>query len=203
MEVMYSNKNVFEEHIISFYKDKIDLLNYDIDINGISYDDKFKVSKFLNGDTSKIKELLDEFEISVGILNKYMYELSRGELKLILLIYVLLKNKECIILDYFDKGLSFKIKKRVINYLKTKYKGYVIAISNDLVFLNLISDSIIIYKDNEELFNGKFEDLYKDNIKIDYPEVIKFIRLANDNDHKLNYTIDNKELLKDIYRSVS
>ena len=46
---------------------------------------------------------------------------------------ILLNKKNVVVLDYFDKGLSYKYKKRIVNYLKTKYSGVLVVISNDIV----------------------------------------------------------------------
>ena len=105
-------------------------------------------------------------------------------------------------LDYFDKGLSYKYKKRITNYIKSKYTGSLIVISNDLVFLNSLCNYLMVFKDDNIVFNYEFNNIYKSRVKIEYPPIIKFIRLANNNNAKLSYTVDNKELLKDIYRSV-
>ena len=61
---------------------------------------------------------------------------------------------------------------------------------------------LIVFKDGNIVYNDVFENIYKSRIKIDYPPIVKFIRLANKKNAKLSYTVDNKELLKDIYRSV-
>ena len=208
MEIMYSNNvpSIFKDKdIVGVYGDKADLLKFDIDLFGINYDDEWTVKRFLNGLKFKLDgriiELFNELEINSSLLNRKIKDLSRGHFKLILLIYVILNKKKVIILDYFDKGLSHKYKKRVINYLKRKYEGKIIAISNDLVFLNLLCSNLIVL-DNNIVFNDKIENIYKSRVKIDYPEIIKFIRLANKKKAKLNYTVECHELLKDIYRSV-
>ena len=128
--------------------------------------------------------------------------MSKGQFKLILLVYIILNKKTVVILDYFDKGLSYKYKKRIINYLKSKYTGGLIVISNDLVFLNSLCKYLIVFKDNKIVFNDELINIYKSRVDVEYPPIIKFIRLANKKNAKLSYTVDNKELLKDIYRSV-
>ncbi|MBQ8193591.1 MAG: hypothetical protein IJZ46_05935, partial [Bacilli bacterium] len=105
-------------------------------------------------------------------------------------------------LDYFDKGLSYKYKKRVINYLKSKYEDKVVVISNDLVFLDRLCSKLIVFEKGNIVFNDNMAYIYKSRVKIEYPEIIKFIRLANKKKAKLNYTVETHELLKDIYRSV-
>ena len=119
-----------------------------------------------------------------------------------MLVYSLLNNKTNIVLDYFDKCLSYKYKKKVINYFKSKYEGSLVVVSNDLVFLNELCNILIVFRDGKLIFNDKFDYIYKSNIKIEYPEIIKFIKLANKRKAKLSYTVDNKELLKDIYRGI-
>jgi len=203
---MYSNKNhgIFDKKINCVYGDKLDLINMGYEFDGIEYDDEWSVKRFLNGNNleTDILNIFKELDIKESLLKRKINELSKGEFKLILLVYILFNKKELVIFDYFDKCLNFKYKKRIINYVKTKYDGKLVFISNDLVFLNTLSNNIIVFKDGEIVFNGMFDKLYKDKIKIEYPSIIKFIDLANKKDAKLSYTVETRELLKDIYRSV-
>lgn len=206
---MYSNRSndILKNNVITgIYGDKIDLIKYGFDFYGIEYDDEWTVKRFLNGYKFKVDnnilEIFSELEISYSLLKRKLKDLSKGQFKLILLVYTILNKKTVVILDYFDKGLSYKYKKRIINYLKSKYNGSLVVISNDLIFLNNMCKYLIVFKDGNIVFNDVFENIYKSRIKIDYPPIVKFIRLANKKNAKLSYTVDNKELLKDIYRSV-
>lgn len=206
---MYSNRSndILKNNVITgIYGDKIDLIKYGFDFYGIEYDDEWTVKRFLNGYKFKfdnnILEIFSELEISYSLLKRKIKDLSKGQFKLILLVYTILNKKTVVILDYFDKGLSYKYKKRIINYLKSKYNGSLVVISNDLIFLNNMCKYLIVFKDGNIVYNDVFENIYKSRIKIDYPPIVKFIRLANKKNAKLSYTVDNKELLKDIYRSV-
>ena len=210
MEIMYSNKYnslVKKNSFTGIYGDKIDLVNNGVDLFGISYDDEWTVRRFLNGYKlkldSNILEIFSSLEISYSLLRRKIKQLSKGQFKLVLFVYVILNSKSTIVFDYFDKGLSYKYKKRIINYLKGKYNGTLIVISNDILFLNMLCSSIIVFEDGNIVFNGEFLELYKSRVKLNYPEIIKFIRLANKNKAKLSYNYDNKELLKNIYRSLS
>lgn len=209
MEIMFSNKSfdLFNKNSITgIYGDKVDLINLGIDFEGIDYDDEWTVKRFLNGYKFKIDdnilELFSELEISYSLLKRKIKDLSKGQFKLILLVYILLNKKNIVVLDYFDKGLSYKYKKRIINYLKSKYSGILVVISNDLVFLNMLVKNLIVFIDGKIVFNDEISKIYKTRIKIDYPEIVKFIRLANKSKAKLSYTVETRELLKDIYRSV-
>lgn len=209
MEIMYTNKSyelLKKNSITGIYGDKLDLIRNGMEFEGIEYDDEWTVKRFLNGLKIKLNDeilnVFSELEISYSLLKRKIKDLSKGQFKLILLVYIILNKKNIVILDYFDKGLCYKYKKRVINYLKSKYNGILVVISNDLVFLNLLCSNLIVFDNGNIVFNDKFDKIYKSNVKIEYPEIIKFIRIANKKGAKLVYTVDNKELLKDIYRSV-
>ena len=209
MEIMYTNKSselIKKNTITGIYGDKIDLIKHGLEFDGIEYDDEWTVKRFLNGYKLKIDDrildIFSELEISYSLLKRKIKTLSKCQFKLILLVYVVLNKKNIIVLDYFDKCLSFKYRKRIINFLKTKYNGTIIVISNDLVFLDLICSYLIVFENGSIVFNDELKNIYKSRVKIEYPEIIKFIRLANKSNAKLSYTVDNKELLKDIYRSV-
>ena len=209
MEIMYTDKSselIKKNTITGIYGDKIDLIKHGLEFDGIEYDDEWTVKRFLNGYKLKIDnrivDIFSELEISYSLLKRKIKTLSKCQFKLILLVYVVLNKKNIIVLDYFDKGLSFKYKKRIINFLKTKYSGSILVISNDLVFLDLLCSYLIVFENNSIVFNDELKNIYKSRVKIEYPEIIKFIRLANKSNAKLSYTVDNKELLKDIYRSV-
>lgn len=209
MEIMYTNKSnelIKKNTITGIYGDKIDLVKHGIEFDGIEYDDEWTVKKFLNGYKLKIDdrilEIFSELEISYSLLKRKIKTLSKCQFKLILLVYVVLNKKNIIVLDYFDKGLSFKYKKRIINFLKTKYSGSIVVISNDLVFLDLLCNNLIVFENGKIVFDDEIKNIYKSKVNIEYPEIVKFIRLANKSNAKLSYTVDNKELLKDIYRSV-
>lgn len=209
MEIMYTNKSnelIKKNTITGIYGDKIDLVKHGIEFDGIEYDDEWTVKRFLNGYKLKIDdrilEIFSELEISYSLLKRKIKTLSKCQFKLILLVYVVLNKKNIIVLDYFDKGLSFKYKKRIINFLKTKYSGSIVVISNDLVFLDLLCNNLIVFENGKIVFDDELKKIYKSRVNIEYPEIVKFIRLSNKSNAKLSYTVDNKELLKDIYRSV-
>ena len=209
MEIMYTNKSselIKKNTITGIYGDKIDLIKHGLEFDGIEYDDEWTVKRFLNGYKLKIDDrildIFSELEISYSLLKRKIKTLSKTQLKLILLTYSFLNRRNILVLDYFDKGLSFKVKKRVINFLKTRYKGSIIVISNDIVFLDLLCNYLIVFENGSIVFNDELKNIYKSRVKIEYPEIIKFIRLANKSNAKLSYTVDNKEMLKDIYRSV-
>lgn len=213
MEIVYTNKidyNHFEKNdITAFYGDIIDLMKMGVDVDGIIYDDEWTVKRFLNGIHIRLNKRVDAvfkyLDIDKNILKVKIKDLSKASFKYVLLAYVLLTNKEIIILDHFEVGLSYKEQKRLIKVIRTLKKDgkTIVAISNNLVFLSQLTKSVIVIKDGAVIYSGDIVQLISSTKKIvDDPEIIKFIKMANKKGAGLEYTFDSKELLKDIYRSV-
>lgn len=210
MEIVFtdSKPEIFNEKEISgFYGDVVDLLQMGVDIEGIIYDDEWTVKRFLNGHHFKLNSRIDGIfkylDLDNKILNRKLKDLSKCDFKFVLLAKLLINNKNIIIFDYFDTGLNYKDKKRLIRIMRTlKRDGKtLIVISKDLVFLNQIVDSIQVIKDEKIIYNGKVRDLMNEGL-VDKPEIIRFIEMANKKGANLDITLDSKDLLKDIYRSV-
>lgn len=212
MEVVFTDKlpDFFSDTLVDgVYGDLKDLENMGVNVDGIVYDDNWTVKRFLNGWklslNKRIESLFNYMELDIKYLNVKIRDLSKTNFKYVLLIYLLLNNKKVIIFDYFEVGLIYKEQKKLIKIINNMKKDgiKVIFISKDLVFLNQVVDCLTIIKDKKIVFKDKIEELFTDKaIDIDEPEIIKFIKLANKNSKKLSYTLDSKELLKDIYRSV-
>ena len=211
MEIMYANetnKYFKKGNITGFYKDKIDIIDYYSDFYGITYDDEWTVKRFLNGLKLKINnsiyDYLKSFELDLDILNKKIKILSTNEFKYVLLIYLLLMEPEVYIFDYFDIGLSYKNRKTFINVLRKlkSQKKTIIVITNDLGFMYEVADYVMIVVDKKLIYNGLKNEIFEARRIDDYPPIIDFIRKANNKGANLQYTMDVKELIKDIYRSL-
>ena len=207
--VFYEKHNEYfkKNEITGFYGDVLDLYKLDIAIDGITYDDKWTVKRFLKGkivsNKSRIDSIFKYLELNPEIIKLKLEDLSKTDFKFVLLAKTLLLNKNIIVFDYFDVGLTYKDQKRLIRIIRTLKKDgkTIVIISKDLVFLSQIVESIIVYKDGEIIYNGNINELTKLG-KIADENITKFIKLANNKNAKLDYTLDSKELLKDIYRSV-
>lgn len=212
MEIVYSNKGhdlIIPNEITGVYGDLIDLVKLGVDVEGIIYDDEWTVKRFLNGIrlniSSRVYGIFSYLDLDKKLLKKKIKDLSKTDFKFVLLAYLLINNKKVIIFDYFDVGLSYKDQKKLSRIIRTmKSDGItIVVISRNLVFLDQIVSSIVVVNNDKVLYNGKMLDLIKDNSNlIEEPEILRFIKLANKKGAKLDYTLDSKELLKDIYRSV-
>lgn len=212
MEIVFSrNEHEYlkNSQIVGFYGDLLDLVKYGVDVEGIVYDDNWSVKRFLNGHklrlNNRIESIFNYLELDMRLLSTKICDLSKTDFKFILLAYLLINNQKLIIFDYFDVGLTYKDQKRLIRILRNlKSEGFsIIVISKNLVFLDQIVNSVIVVKNNELVYNGKMSLLISEHQKlIDEPEILRFINLANKRGANLDLTLDSKELLKDIYRSV-
>lgn len=208
MEVVISNNipDKFKYQTLGVIGDLNDLLNMDFDIEGIIYDDSWTVKRFLNGFHLKLNNRIESFflmlELDKKLLNKKINTISKTDLKFVLLIYAMLKNYKTIIFDHMDANMSYKDKKRLLNFIR-KIKNddlNFIFLSKDLEFLYKITNHLIIIKDNKIIYDDLIDDAYTLE-ELDF-KIINFIKLANKKGANLIYTFDRKELLKDIYRSV-
>jgi|GEM_PF-4868646 hypothetical protein len=208
MEVVISNNipDKFKYQTLGVIGDLNDLLDMDFDIEGIIYDDSWTVKRFLNGLHLKLNNRIESFflmlELDKKLLNKRINTISKTDLKFVLLIYAMLKNYKTIIFDHMDANMSYKDKKRLLNFIR-KIKNddlNFIFLSKDLEFLYKITNHLIIIKDNKIIYDDLIDDAYTLE-ELDF-KIINFIKLANKKGANLIYTFDRKELLKDIYRSV-
>lgn len=211
MEIVFYSKgsDIVKPNLVTgFYGDVLDLLNLGFEIDGIVYDEAWSVSRFLKGHKvfgldSRIDAIFKYLDIDTSLKNVKLGHLSKTDFKFILLAKVLLLNKNNIVFDYFDVGLTSKEQKRLIKIIKMLKKDgkTVVIISNNLVFMSSVIDHVVIINNGSIFYEGNLDDLIKLR---DVPdtEIIKFIKLANKSGANLNYTLDSKELLKDIYRSV-
>lgn len=210
MEIMYSNKineNFKFGQINGFYKDKNDLSYYLDNIYGLTYDDDWSVKRYLNGlklkVNDKVLEVLDSLGLKNDILDRKIKTLSTNEFKLTLLASLLLENPNIFIFDYFETNLSFKNRKLFVNLLrKLKNEGKtIIIITNNISFLYEVSDNILVVENRKLIYSGNKNDLFNKKI-IEDPDIIEFIRKSNKKGANLLWTMDRKELIKDIYRSL-
>ena len=210
MEIVYTNDlKTLTSSSIGFYGDILDLDTLGIDVEGIEYDDEWTVKRFLSGSrffsNGRIDNVLKYLELDSKYLKAKIKDLSKVTFKYVLLAHALLNNKRNIIFERFEIGLSNKEKKTIIQILrKLKTDGIkLIFISKDLLFLNQIVDDVVVIKNKKIVYNGSIKDLINSKKpSVELPPVCKFILLANEKGAGLDMTLDHKELLKDIYRSV-
>lgn len=141
-------------------------------------------------------------------INKKISNLTLTEQKKIALASVLIFNPNIIILDEPTIGLGTKEKenlKKLLLLLKEKYNKTIILLTKDTDFAYEITDkayllyrgSIMASGDKDIMTNEKLMDGYK----LKLPEIVKFIKTANEKGIKLTLTNNILDLIKEVYRN--
>lgn len=157
-----------------------------------------------------VKHVVQSLKI-VGLNEKYLVrnpnELSNVEKKKVELAIVISYNPEVIILDEFDKGLSYKEKdyfRKLFLKLKNKYDKTIILLNNEISFLfdivdnvNVIDNGILVLNEGKEIFYDS--NLYR---YAKEPKIIEFTKYVESKNYDIKRCTDIKELIKELYRNV-
>ena len=159
------------------------------------------------GEIDDLSILIDNIkidEINVKYKVKKYVDLSYSEYKILLLLDIVSKNPKLMVLNYFDVGFNSKYKRKIIKlikFIKASLNINFIVISNDVNFMNKLVKHVIVCKNKIIKYQGSIINAIKEEY-IEEPPIYNFVRLANEKGANLEYTLDGKDLLKDIYRSV-
>lgn len=163
----------------------------------------------------RIHKQVSQALLMVGLNDSYLernvFELSSGEQRLVAVASVMVFNPKIVVLDEPTAGLDYKNKKKImklIKQLKDRYHKTVIIVTHDINMLNVIGDYIIALDKGRVVLSGpkdkvfrKATLLHKHGLKL--PEIVDFTnRVITDKGVILNYHIDIKDLIKEIYRNV-
>lgn len=199
MEIAYINKinnNYFNNKTFtSFIGELKDLEIILADIRHVKLNNKKKVKNYID------KEYLVDNMIDS---TKKISKLSFSEKQFIKLICAIKEEPELIILNNYDLNLNPLDKLKLINLLrKINHEKNIkfIIISNDTIFLNKLCQYLIMMKNGIIKYQGNIINAIKQN-RINKPNIIRFIESANELDANIDYSLDYKEVLKSIYRSV-
>ena len=200
---MYSNlqdKGYFiNKSFIGLLGDTRDISALISNVNKVKLNHNMKVKRIV-----KKLEYLDLLELNKDILKMRIKDLSYSEYKMVLLMKVCSLEPDVVILNNFDLGFNYKVRSKIVKFIKTinaTNNTRFIIISNDILFINKCSKYLMLVKNKIIKYQGDIISAIKQDL-VDKPQIIKFIDLANEKNAKIDYTLDNKELLKAIYRSV-
>ena len=120
---------------------------------------------------------------------------------------MLISDTKIMVIDEPFQDLDYDRKKKIIVLLKRLAKNKTIIIGSS-------STDIIYTLCNKVLLLGKMKFLYGDvsvltnkttlnRFHLPMPEIVTFIKLANNKKVKLPYSKDIRDLIKDVYKNVS
>ena len=204
MELMYArklNNNYFKNKTITgFFGDIRDLRVLINNLEGTEMKTNKKAKVVIGKNIDFIKSLgVDE-----SLLSYRISELSASNYKLIKLVGIILAKPEVVVLNNFELGLNSKTITRLVRFLKTinaTFNIKIIIVSNNPVYLSKITKDVVVMKNEIIKYQGEIMPAIIQGL-VDKPEIIDFIDLAKKKDKSIEYTLDDKELLKAIFRSV-
>lgn len=169
------------------------------------------VEKYVEKETScmekRMKDSLKLVHLEEEILDKKMPVLSTSEKLKIELAILLIRNIDCIVLDYFDhyfmeKELLFF--KKLFKKLSKKYKKTFVFLNCEVSFLFDFADRVILKKSKKDDFIVDYPTFYENELYsvLEKPQIVDFIEYLNQSGKKILSYTDLKELLKAIFREV-
>lgn len=166
-----------------------------------NYDCKTKnVTKHIV-DSLKIVGLSDSF------LERKMNTLSFTEMKKVKLANAMSYNPEVLLLENFEKGLSFREReyfRKLFLKLKSKFKKTILLLTMDLTFLFDIVDKVYVIHNGKLVLSGDDDIFYDDRFYkyVEMPPIVSFTKYAQQEGHSILEYTDIKELIKELYRNV-
>ncbi|MDY4689554.1 MAG: dipeptide ABC transporter ATP-binding protein [Alphaproteobacteria bacterium] len=113
---------------------------------------------------NKIKEILNEVNLTEDILNKYPHEFSGGQRQRIALARALVLKPKIIILDEPTSALDVTVQAQIVELLKTlqsKYKISYMFISHDMNAIRAMSHRVMVMQNGKVVEQGTAEQIFK------------------------------------------
>jgi len=205
MEVMYVKNNLnsyfINKNLIGFSGEINDLKILTNNLEHFDLNKKKKVKTYLG----KTNEYLKPLGLGENLLNMKLENLGSTNYKLIMLIKTISIKPQMIILNNIEIGMNDRIANRLIRFIKSINSYYNIKImvsSKNSIFLSKFVKDVLVMKKGIIKYQGSLMLAVKQNF-LDKPAILKFVEMANLKGAALKDTFEEKELLKEIYRSVS
>jgi len=159
----------------------------------------------------EILELLKELNLDEDILKRIGHSLSETEKYFIKIIANLITKPQIVIFKDIMNGIDYhnkKILKRLINQLKDD-GALVILTSMDSNILYELTDEVFIFDKGKLLTSGLTNNIYtnievliKNKIDVPYFSLLTY-KANNEKNVNLFYRKDVRDVIKDVYKSVS
>ena len=163
----------------------------------------------LNIKKEEVEDIFKILNISLSVLDEEYAFLNNCLKRKVALSKILIYNPNIIVLDEPTAGLDNITKKSLINYLiklKRMDNKIIIIASNDIDFVNRVSDNVIILEKGNVIKSENKSDVFRDvNFfdihKISVPKIIEFEDFVlKEKNIRLGYRDEINDLIKDILR---
>lgn len=197
------NKNISViDREIPFYTSKV--------IDEILFYAKIRNYK-CNNIKKDIINLFEKFEIDKSILDRICHSLSQTEKYYVKLVANLITNPKIIIFKDILNGMDLKNKKLIKKFLQElkEQEKLIILTSNDSNILYELTEEVFIFKDGRIITSGNTNDIYtnveillKNKVDVPYFSLLTY-KANNEKGANLFYRKDVRDVIKDVYKSVS
>ena len=187
-------------------------LNMDTEVMFLETTVKKEITEVLKGYDFKVKEvekrIIDSLKLA-GLNESYLdrnpNELSFVEQKKVKFACIMSYNPEVLILNDFEKGLSYKERdyfRKLFIKLKTKYNKTIVLLSRKVEFLFDFVDEVYVINKGKVVLEGGQEIFYDNKLYkyVDVPKIVEFTNFLHSEKHDINKYTDFKELIKELYR---
>ena len=156
------------------------------------------------------KHIADSLMI-VGLDDSYLTRdpntLSYVEKKKVNLALAMSYNPEVLVIESFDKGLTFREReyfRKLFIRLKNKYKKTIILVNCEIPFMFDIVDNLYVINKGKLVVSGNKDVFYEDKLYkyVEMPKIVEFIKYVNNKGHDILEYTDINELIKGLYRDV-
>jgi len=182
--------------------------------NSVKEEIKFSLKKYkyrLDKIDERVLKSLKMVGLDETFLNRNPFTLSKGEQEKLALAIALSLNPKILILDEPTTYLDDKSTNELIDLLlriKEKYNKTIIIVSNDINFINKISNNVIMLKKGKVILKIN-KDKILDNIDkikksgMEIPKILEFINIASKyKNKKFIYTDNLDKLVSEIKNNV-
>lgn len=187
-------------------------LNMDTEVMFLESTVKKEITEVLKGYDFKGKEvekrIIDSLKLA-GLNESYLDRnpnvLSFVEQKKVKFACIMSYNPEVLILNDFEKGLSYKERdyfRKLFIKLKTKYNKTIVLLSRKIEFLFDFVDKVYVINKGKVVLEGGQEIFYDNKLYkyVDVPKIVEFTNFLHSEKHDINKYTDFKELIKELYR---
>lgn len=160
---------------------------------------------------NEIINLLEKFELEKSILDRICHSLSQTEKYYVKLVANLITNPDVIIFKDILSGMDLKNKKIMKKFLEElkEQEKLIILTSNDSNILYELTEEVFIFKEGNLIINGNTNDIYtnveillKNKVDVPYFSLLTY-KANNEKGANLFYRKDVRDVIKDVYKSVS
>jgi len=164
-----------------------------------------------NNIKKEIISLFEKFEIDKNILDRICHSLSQTEKYYVKLVANLITNPKIIIFKDILSGMDLKNKKLIKKFLEElkEQKKLIILTSNDSNILYELTEEVFIFEKCKLITSGDTNDIYtnveillKNNADVPYFSLLTY-KANNEKGANLFYRKDVRDVIKDVYKSVS